>query len=358
MTVTYRWVQWNRHKRRYDAVLAAIVAGYLVTFIGVGTMTHAPPREVGLPVLAMRALATLAIVLLHVILLIGPLARMTPLAAPLLYNRRHLGVTFFLIALMHGVLAVGYYGAFGVREPVSATVGGHGSFGSISGFPFELLGLLALLVFFVMAATSHDFWLSNLTPRVWKAMHMLVYVAYGLVVLHVALGALQSERSPAYAVALLLGVALVAGAHLVAGMREWRRDAAGARAADGRWVDVCSIDDLQERAGHVICLRGRERVAIFRYDGRVSAVSNVCAHQGGPLGEGRIVDGCITCPWHGYQYVPDTGQSPPPFTEKIATYELRLEGRRILLNPVPRQPGTAVDPVRIPTRQRDEASPS
>jgi nitrite reductase/ring-hydroxylating ferredoxin subunit len=30
--------------------------------------------------------------------------------------------------------------------------------------------------------------------------------------------------------------------------------------------------------------------------------------QNGPLGEGRIVDGCITCPWHGYQYRPDTGR--------------------------------------------------
>ena len=42
-----------------------------------------------------------------------------------------------------------------------------------------------------MAATSHDFWLLMLTPRSWKALHMAVYVAYALVVMHVALGYLQ-----------------------------------------------------------------------------------------------------------------------------------------------------------------------
>jgi len=44
-----------------------------------------------------------------------------------------------------------------------------------------VLGIAALLVLFVMAATSHDFWLSFLTPPVWKALHMSLYAAYGLV---------------------------------------------------------------------------------------------------------------------------------------------------------------------------------
>ena len=47
--------------------------------------------------------------------------------------------------------------------------------------------------------------------------------------------------------------------------------------------------------------------------GRIFALSNVCRHQGGPLGEGRILAGCLTCPWHGYQYHVEDGCSPPPF---------------------------------------------
>ena len=46
-----------------------------------------------------------------------------------------------------------------------------------------------------MAATSHDYWLAFLSPRVWKALHMALYVAYGLVVMHVALGAMQDDTT-------------------------------------------------------------------------------------------------------------------------------------------------------------------
>ena len=88
-------------------------------------------------------------------------------------------------------------------------------------------------------------------------------------------------------------------------------------------------------------------MAIFKYDGKLSAVNNVCRHQGGPLGEGKVIDGCITCPWHGYQYLPGNGQSPPPFTEKVETYQLKLEGDQILLDPKPNEPGTPVEPIEI-----------
>ncbi len=67
-------------------------------------------------------------------------------------------------------------------------------------------------------------------------------------------------------------------------------------------------------------------------------------------GRGKIIDGCITCPWHGWAYRPQDGQSPPPFTEKIATYRVRVEKRRILLNPKPLSPGTPVEPARFEER--------
>ncbi|MCX7356712.1 MAG: Rieske (2Fe-2S) protein, partial [Alphaproteobacteria bacterium] len=57
----------------------------------------------------------------------------------------------------------------------------------------------------------------------------------------------------------------------------------------------------------------------------IYAISNVCRHQGGPLGEGRIIDGCVTCPWHGFQYRPQDGKAPAPFTERIAIYRTRIE---------------------------------
>ena len=43
------------------------------------------------------------------------------------------------------------------------------------------------------------------------------------------------------------------------------------------------------------------------------------------MAEGRFVAGCLTCPWHGYQYRMEDGCSPPPFTEKIPTFKVRVE---------------------------------
>jgi methionine sulfoxide reductase heme-binding subunit len=116
------------------------------------------------------------------------------------------------------------------------------------------------------------------------------------------------------------------------------------------FFDACDADDIPENRARIVCLSG-ERVAIFRYDGKISAVSNLCQHQNGPLGEGKIVDGCITCPWHGYQYKPDTGASPPPFVEKVATYNVRIKRGRILVHPTPNAPGTRVEPVLLQQEQ-------
>lgn len=354
MSAGYRTVQWNAHKRVYDGVIFAAAILYLAAFLIIGRATHRPPHEISTPILLIRALATLAILMLHLILAIGPLARLDDRFAPLLYNRRHLGVAFFMVALAHAALATLYYGGFGSQNPALAMLGGYGRLSSVSAFPFEVPGFFALVIFFIMAATSHDFWLANLNARVWKWIHMGVYIAYWLVVAHVVLGALQSERSPVYAGLLLAGIATVLSLHVVGAARERRREADPPRPSDAgaeprqQWIDVGSVDEIAEGAAKVVCPAGRERIAVFRHDGQISAVSNVCAHQGGPLGEGRVIGGCITCPWHGYQYLPESGRSPPPFTEKIPTFQVRLEGRRILVHPDALPPGTTTPPALIP----------
>jgi len=78
--------------------------------------------------------------MLHIVLCIGPLARLDKRFSALLFNRRHLGVCTFLVALAHGGAVLVYYGGFGVRNSLSAVVNGYRSYGSLSGFPFEILG--------------------------------------------------------------------------------------------------------------------------------------------------------------------------------------------------------------------------
>lgn len=346
MSLSYRAVNWNTHKKVYDLVMGANVIAFVAIFFVVGKILWQGSHAISDPILLMRAFGVSAIILLHVILCIGPAARFHRGFAPLLYNRRHLGVTTFLLALAHAGLALLFYGGFGVRNPVFAMLGRGEGFASISGFPFEWLGAAALAILFLMASTSHDFWLANLTPRVWKGLHMLVYLAYALVILHVVLGVLQSERSLVYPVLLGAGAILVSSLHIAAGLKSHRERRACSVEGVG-WIDIGSVDDIQPGRAKRVCLQAGGRVAVFRHDAGISAISDVCAHQGGPLSEGKIIDGCITCPWHGYQYLPANGQSPPPFTEKLATYEVRLDGRRILLNPVAQAPGTPVPPAPI-----------
>jgi nitrite reductase/ring-hydroxylating ferredoxin subunit/DMSO/TMAO reductase YedYZ heme-binding membrane subunit len=347
MSTSYRAVGWNRQKRRYDLVIGAGVAGYVTIFVGGGWLID--PNATA-ETLIIRAFGTCAALLLHVVLAIGPLCRLDARFLPLLYNRRHLGVTTFLVALVHGAFSLFQFHALGDVHPIVSVLVTSRDYASLSSFPFQQLGLAALVILFMMAATSHDFWLRQLSPPVWKILHMLVYAAYALVVAHVALGALQAERSVVLPVTLGAGMATVLGLHVAAALREARRDADLARAAEAGFVDVCAAADIVESRGRTVCLSG-ERVAIFRYDGRVSAVSNVCKHQNGPLGEGKIVGGCIVCPWHGYEYEPASGRAPAPFTERLPTFSVRVIGGRVLVNPGAHPPGTRVEPALVDERQ-------
>ena len=226
-------------------------------------------------------------------------------------------------------------------NPLASLFFSNTHYNNLVNFPFQPLGFVALMILFLMAATSHDLWLSNLTPPIWKSLHMLVYVAYTLIVMHVSLGVLQAETSPVLAVALGVGLVWVVGIHFVAALKGCAVDRELNQ--DRNDVEVCGVDDIAEKRGKIFCMSG-ERVAVFKYDGKVSAISNVCRHQNGPLGEGRIIDGLVTCPWHGFQYDPAEGSSPPPFTEKVPTFNVRVERGRVFVDPKPNPPGTRVEP--------------
>jgi methionine sulfoxide reductase heme-binding subunit len=349
MSQSYRAVGWNRQKRRYDAVIAGGVAAYLILFVGGGLAVDA---QATIETLIIRACGTGGLMLLHVVLCIGPVCRLDRRFLPLLYNRRHLGVTTFVLACIHGGFALVQFHALGDVNPLVSVLVTSRDYGSLTDFPFQLLGLAALAILGAMAATSHDFWLRALSAPVWKTLHMLVYLAYALVIAHVSLGALQAERSPLLAAVLIAGVAVVLGLHVTAAVHERRGDVE--MPGVGTFVDACDVDDIPDGRAKTVCLSG-ERVAVFKYEGRISVVSNVCRHQNGPLGEGKIVGGCIVCPWHGYEYAPADGCAPAPFTEKLPTFNVKVVKGRVLVDPTPHAPGTFVEPAVIEAAGQVEA---
>ncbi len=161
MSANYVPVAWNRQKRRYDRIMLLLIAIYLSAFI-LGQLVFFP--QITPETLIIRATGTLAFLMLHIILAIGPLSRLDKRFLPLLYNRRHLGVTMFLIALVHGIFNIIQFHALGNVDPLLSVLTANMQYGSLVNFPFQTLGFFALLILLLMAATSHDFWLKNLSP--------------------------------------------------------------------------------------------------------------------------------------------------------------------------------------------------
>ena len=349
MSVSYQAVGWNPQKKIYDRLIFGFCIVYLAVFVGLNLLFY---PQVTFETLLIRSTSTLAVLLLHVILSIGPLTRINKRFLPLLYNRRHLGVTMFCIAAVHGVFSIIQFHSLGNVPPLVSLFTSNTHFGSIADFPFQLLGFFALTIFMLMAITSHDFWLRVLTPKTWKMLHMCVYGAYLLIVLHVMLGVIQYETNPVFILILAFGSAGLIGLHILAGTREVKKDGRKFEIKLAGYYKVCLVDEIMEDRAKVVCIR-EERVAVYKTGGKVYAVNNVCKHQNGPLGEGKVVDGCITCPWHGYQYLPQNGCAPPPFKEKISTYDVKIVGREVWLHPDPypegtERPGALIDVTAIP----------
>ena len=333
MSVAYKPVSWTPFKWGYDAVLLAGIALYL--------WLYGKTAEAGLDgqTVAIRARGSLAFILLTIALAIGPAARLDRRFLPLLYNRRHLGVLTALVAASHAMAVLDWHFAYSPTAPWLALLVSEPGPAQWPGTPFIPLGIAALLILAVLAATSHDFWLAFLGPALWKGIHMSLYAAYALAVAHVAFGQLQAATQPGLALLVLGGAGLLVGLHLAAGRgADWTALAA----PEAPWLVVAEV---AEGRAMVIRPPGAEAVAVFRHEGRLSAVSHLCAHQHGPLGEGRVIDGCITCPWHGFQYRLADGCAPPPYTEKIATYRLKRVGDEVWLDPRPNPPGTYVEPL-------------
>ena len=94
------------------------------------------------------------------------------------------------------------------------------------------------------------------------------------------------------------------------------------------FIKVASTTDLKPGENKIVYVNGTE-VALFNVDGEFFAISNVCSHRGGPLGEGFLESDVVTCPWHGWRYNVRTGQNLTIPTAKVATYNVKVEGSEI-----------------------------
>lgn len=65
---------------------------------------------------------------------------------------------------------------------------------------------------------------------------------------------------------------------------------------------LARMRDIPENGSILVKGPDDQDIALFKENGQVYALDNRCPHMDGPLNEGEIVDGVVTCPWHGWQF--------------------------------------------------------
>jgi len=97
------------------------------------------------------------------------------------------------------------------------------------------------------------------------------------------------------------------------------------------WFSIGRLEDIP-RLGARCVQNGDMTIAVFRTsDDRVFALEDKCPHRAGPLSQGIVHDGCVTCPLHNWVISLETGSAQGADEGSTATFPVRLEGDRILL---------------------------
>lgn len=100
----------------------------------------------------------------------------------------------------------------------------------------------------------------------------------------------------------------------------------------GNWVAIGELSDIP-RLGSRRVMAGDMKLAIFRTsEDAVFALEDKCPHKAGPLSQGIVHDGCVTCPLHNWVIALDTGQAQGADEGVVQTFPLRLDGETILLD--------------------------
>ena len=97
------------------------------------------------------------------------------------------------------------------------------------------------------------------------------------------------------------------------------------------WVKVARAADVAEGRAMVVTAKG-QRLALASVEGQVYAVQDLCTHDGGPLGEGEVIDHSIECPRHGARFDVKTGAVVTlPAVVPVKTFPVKVTGDDVLV---------------------------
>lgn len=101
---------------------------------------------------------------------------------------------------------------------------------------------------------------------------------------------------------------------------------------DMQWTDLGTVSELTRQPVQQITL-GKTRIALIYTDGEFTAISGVCNHVGGPLGEGTLEGEYVVCPWHYWKFHRQTGIGEPGYErDAVPVYRLKVEQDRVYVD--------------------------
>lgn len=373
-------------KRQEDTIFSAIL---LAIFVASYFIFPAQGSEQTL--LAIRTCSITAFILLSAVLLIGPWSRFNRQILKLYWFRRHMGVTVFLLGLMHFRLVFKLYFDSSFEAAIQSL--------------FTFYGFTAAFILFFMASTSWDWFQKHIKTKQWKMMnflmfalycgftawaiwvnvkngqeiptsfyiilggfllfwivsspwgligkfmkyingwkqlHVLIYIAYFSIIAH-SWDQLAQFNTP-WLYLLWVGLpAFVVLSHAAGWYikltSEKRLKAADERAEkitinNFEYRHVGNVQDFKEGIGKRVFVGGIP-VAVFKIKGEFFAWYAVCPHQKGPLERGKIEHGYVVCPWHQYQFGIKDGCGPPGYDDSTNLYPTEISDGKIFVSRVP-----------------------
>lgn len=97
------------------------------------------------------------------------------------------------------------------------------------------------------------------------------------------------------------------------------------------WVEIGALSDIPMRGARCV-KHGDMTIAIFRtVDDQIYALEDKCPHKNGPLSQGIVHDGCVTCPLHNWVISLSTGEAQGADEGQTLSFPVKLEADKILL---------------------------
>jgi 3-phenylpropionate/trans-cinnamate dioxygenase ferredoxin subunit len=98
------------------------------------------------------------------------------------------------------------------------------------------------------------------------------------------------------------------------------------------FVKVATVDEIPVGGSKLVEI-DYTRIALFNLEGEFHAIEDICTHDGGPLVEGTVMNGCeVQCPRHGARFNIRTGAAISfPAFEATNTYAIRIDGNDVLV---------------------------